>query len=156
MGIEIERKFLVVGDAWRGAATRARRMRQGYLARSPVSVRVRVDAEEARINLKSAEAGMTRAEYDYPLPLVDAEELLDRYCGALIEKTRWYVPHAGQEWEVDEFHGANQGLVVAELELESESAAFARPAWLGQEVTDDPRYYNVALAAQPWTRWGAG
>jgi adenylate cyclase len=153
MGIEIERKFLVVSDAWRGAATRARRMRQGYLARARVSIRVRIDAEEARLNIKSAELGMQRAEYDYALPLDEAEELLDRYCGAVIEKTRWYVPHAGHEWEVDEFHGANQGLVVAELELGAVDEGFEPPAWLGREVTDDARYYNVALAEQPWPLW---
>jgi adenylate cyclase len=155
MGTEIERKFLVASDAWRTAATRARRMRQGYLARAKVSIRVRIDAEEARLNIKSVELGTTRAEYDYALPLVDAEELLDRYCGAVVEKTRWYVMHGGREWEVDEFHGANAGLVVAELELEAADAAFARPAWLGREVTDEERYYNVALAERPYSTWEA-
>ena len=111
--LEIERKFLVINDAWRTAAHKQVRMAQGYLTRDgKSSVRVRLTANEARLNIKAAVAGVARAEYDYAVPLADAQEILDTLCIGVIDKTRHYVLHAGHEWEVDEFHGVNHGLVV--------------------------------------------
>lgn len=161
MGIEIERKFLVTGDGWRGAAERIQPMAQGYLndfaaveaGAQKASVRVRIEGERAFLNIKSREAGHTRQEFDYPVPLEDARQLLALCVGGRIEKRRHYVRHAGHLWEVDEFLGENAGLVVAEIELESAGEAFAAPAWLGAEVTDLVRYYNLALADHPYSRW---
>lgn len=155
VGTEIERKFLVNSEAWRAAATRAVSMRQGYLASSPASsVRVRIEGDEARLNIKSATLGISRTEYEYPIPLEDALEILETLCGdATVTKTRHFVEHAGHVWEVDEFSGPNAGLVVAELELESASETFARPPWLGEEVSHDRRYYNVCLIDHPYCDW---
>lgn len=155
MAIEIERKFLVAGKGWRQAVSVSRPMRQGYLdGGDNCSIRVRVDGERALLNIKSAEAGASRMEFEYPIPLTDAQQMLERLCvGQLVEKTRHYVLHQGHTWEVDEFHGTNDGLVVAELELESENALFEIPGWLGQEVTDDLRYYNNQLAQTPYSQW---
>jgi len=161
MGIEIERKFLLRGEAWRSAVERSVRMAQGYLndhdavasGRQQASVRVRVAGEQAFLNLKSREAGPSRQEFDYAIPVADAEALLRLCVGGLIDKTRHYVHHAGWLWEIDEFAGANAGLVVAEIELPSVEAQFARPAWLGDEVTEHVRYYNLALAARPFRDW---
>lgn len=157
MGVEVERKFLVVGDAWRAAATERIRMRQGYLTREgPSSVRVRITGDEARFNLKSAEIGTTRLEFDWAVPRDEAEQILDRLCHRpLIEKVRHLVRHEGHLWEIDEFEGDNAGLVVAELELGAADEAFARPAWLGREVTQERRYYNQALVEHPFKRWSA-
>lgn len=161
MGIEIERKFLTTSDAWRGQAERVVRMAQGYLndlgavesGRQRCSVRVRIAGDEAFLNLKSRELGRTRQEFDYPIPVTDAEALLALCTGGLIDKHRHYVRHAGHLWEVDEFHGDNAGLVVAELELQSADESFTPPAWIGQEVTELQRYYNLALAARPYAQW---
>ena len=161
MGIEIERKFLVTSDGWRAAASRAVRMAQGYIndmaalrdGRQNASVRVRIAGTQAFLNLKSRELGHTRQEFDYPIPVADAEALLALCVGGRIDKTRHYVEHAGHTWEVDEFAGDNAGLVVAELELAHADAAFERPAWLGREVTDQARYYNLALAERPYAQW---
>ncbi|MFT3806571.1 CYTH domain-containing protein [Arenimonas sp.] len=163
MGIEIERKFTVVGDAWRAAADKSVRMAQGYLndiaavqtGLQKASVRVRIAGEQAFLNLKSRELGHTRQEFDYEIPVVDAEALLALCTGGLIDKTRHYVRHAGFLWEVDEFAGENTGLIVAEIELPSADTGFARPEWAGREVTDEPRYYNLALADRPYSRWSA-
>ena len=161
MGIEIERKFLVVGDGWRRDAHKVVAMAQGYLndldavesGAQRASVRVRIEGEEARLNLKSREAGHTRQEFDYPLPVADARALLGLCVGGLVDKRRHYVRHAGHLWEVDEFLGDNAGLVVAEIELEAADEAFDKPAWLGKQVTDSLRYYNLALAARPYSQW---
>lgn len=163
MGIEIERKFLVTGEGWREAAARSVRMAQGYIndmaalreGRQNASVRVRIAGDQAFLNLKSRELGHTRQEFDYPVPVADAEALLALCVGGRIDKVRHYVEHAGHTWEVDEFAGDNAGLVVAELELASADEAFVRPAWLGREVTDELRYYNLALAERPYSRWRA-
>jgi len=157
MGIEIERKFLVLGDAWRATATQRLRMRQGYLTTDgPSSVRIRISGEEARFNLKSAEVGTTRLEFDWAVPLAEAEQILDRLCHRpLIEKVRHLVPHGGHVWEIDEFEGENAGLVVAELELGAADERFDRPAWLGREVTTERRYYNQALVEHPFGAWSA-
>lgn len=161
MAIEIERKFLVTGDGWRAAAHKVVPMAQGYLndlasmqsGAMRASVRVRIAGPEAYLNLKSRELGHTRQEFDYPIPVDDARALLALSAGGLVEKNRHYVQYEGHLWEVDEFLGQNAGLVVAEIELESADAVFARPAWIGDEVTDELRYYNLALATMPYALW---
>ena len=161
MGIEIERKFLVCSEAWRAGATRSVRMAQGYLndhaavaaGTQLASVRVRIGDWRGWLNIKSREAGPSRQEFDYEVPLADAEALLQLCVGATIDKVRHYVPFGGFTWEVDEFAGDNAGLVVAEIELPHVDAAFPRPGWLGAEVTELARYYNLALAARPYGRW---
>jgi adenylate cyclase len=155
LGIEIERKFLLAGDGWRASVERSLRMVQGYLGGDRCSVRVRIEGAEARLNIKSRTLGAVRTEYEYPLPVADAEDMLARFCPERVEKIRHYVQHGGRLWEIDEFAGRNAGLVVAELELGAVDEAYERPAWLGREVTDDPRYYNTALATTPWSVWGA-
>jgi len=125
MGTEIERKFLVASDAWREGAV-GTRMRQGYFSRNPThTARVRVAGNEAFITIKSKRRGLSRAEFEYPIPPADAEELINLCSRPLIEKTRYVVPHEGHEWEVDVFEGANAGLILAELELDREDEIFA-------------------------------
>ncbi len=155
MATEIERKFLVRDDSWRGAVARSRPMRQGYLPGiETASVRVRIDGERALLNIKSATLDVTRQEYEYPIPLEDAREMLDTLCERpLIEKTRHFVPFADHLWEVDVFEGDNAGLVVAEVELAGPDDAPALPPWAGEEVSDDPRYYNVSLVRHPFRDW---
>ena len=151
---EIERKFLPKSDAWRGLAQRSRRMTQGYLASSErLSLRVRIAGDDAWLNIKAGGLVASRPEYEYPLPLDEARELLALAEGPLIDKTRHFVVHDGMTWEVDEFHGDNAGLVVAELELESEDQRFSLPPWLGREVTALRRYYNVCLVTHPYCAW---
>ncbi|KKO61007.1 CYTH domain protein [Janthinobacterium sp. KBS0711] len=154
MGVEIERKFLLQGDAWRGLG-QAVLLRQGYLssARERV-VRVRIEGEQAMLTIKGANVGATRGEWEYPIPLADAAELLDGLCEQpLIEKVRHRIEHAGMVWEVDEFLGANAGLVVAEIELASEDQPFDKPEWIGAEVSGDARYYNANLIRHPFSQW---
>lgn len=155
MALEIERKFLVRGDGWRPAVHARRAIRQGYLVADggKSSVRVRVDDDEARLNIKAAVVGAARAEYDYPLPRDEGLEILHTLCVGVLEKTRHLLLHDGHLWEVDEFHGDNAGLVVAEIELSGEDERFARPEWLGAEVTQESRYYNHALAMRPYSTW---
>ncbi len=151
---EIERKFLPKSDAWRAQVRQSRPMSQGYLASSGnVSVRVRVAGDEAWLNIKAGGLVASRQEYEYPVPVGEARELLALAEGPLIVKTRHFVEHGGSTWEIDEFHGDNLGLVVAELELDSEDATFARPPWLGVEVTQLRRYYNVCLVTHPYRAW---
>nr|WP_314629335.1 CYTH domain-containing protein [uncultured Janthinobacterium sp.] len=154
MGIEIERKFLLAGDAWRTLGQPVL-LRQGYLssARERV-VRVRIEGEQAMLTIKGANVGATRGEWEYPIPLADAAELLDGLCEQpLIEKYRYRIEHAGMVWEVDEFLGANAGLVVAEIELASEDQPFEKPDWIGAEVSGDARYYNANLIRHPFSQW---
>ncbi len=161
MGIEIERKFLVTGEVWRDEAHKVLPMAQGYLndlamvegGGQKASVRVRIEGEEAFLNLKSRERGHTRQEFNYPVPVDDARELLALCVGGLIDKRRHYVQHAGHLWEVDEFLGDNAGLVVAEIELQHGDEAFQMPAWAGRQVTESLRYYNLALASRPYAQW---
>jgi len=155
MAIEIERKFLVASDGWRSEAGQARRMRQGYLNDGGrCSVRVRVHGDRAELNIKAAVVGAQRAEYEYPIPVADAHAMLDELCAyPPLDKTRYLVEHGGHTWEVDVFEGANDGLVVAEIELETPDTPFERPDWLGPEVTDERCYYNHALAAHPFRDW---
>jgi adenylate cyclase len=156
MGIEIERKFLVTGDGWRQPAAGQTRFSQGYLSRDPArTVRVRVAGDAAFLTIKGKTTGATRAEFEYAVPLADAQALLALSDGPVVEKIRHLCPHEGMTWEVDEFLGANAGLVVAEIELTDEAQAFAKPAWLGDEVTGDGRYVNANLAVRPFTSWGA-
>ena len=161
MPLEIERKFLVAGDGWRAAAHAVVDMAQGYIndqaamdsGAQRASVRVRLQGDEAFLNLKSRELGHTRQEFEYPIPVADARALLALCVGGVIDKRRHHVRHGGHLWEVDEFFGDNAGLVVAEIELGSADEAFERPAWIGREVTDAARYYNLALASRPYSQW---
>ena len=155
MGTEIERKFLVASGDWHDVAVNSSEIRQGFLNTDPErTVRVRLTDGDAELTIKGITVGAQRAEYEYPIPPADAAEMLDGLCQhALIEKTRYRVPHAGHTWEVDVFYGANAGLVVAEIELGSVDEAFERPDWLGVEVTGDPRYYNANLTNHPWSEW---
>lgn len=148
MATEIERKFLVVSDVWRGATAHSTTIRQAYLARSDATtVRVRiVDEREAFITVKGPPTGPIRAEYEYAIPVEDARELMNLRTGSIIEKRRHLIRHHDADWEVDVFEGAHKGLVVAEVELPGADARFERPAWLGTEVTDNPHYSNVHLA----------
>ena len=155
MAHEIERKFLLVNDDWRRSVSHSVRMCQGYLATTEaVSIRIRQEGEQAFLNLKSATLGITRDEFEFPLPVAGALEVLHRFCaGRCIDKTRHYVPMGQHLWEIDEFAGANAGLIVAEIELTSEDELFERPAWLGREVSLERRYYNVCLVDQPYSAW---
>jgi adenylate cyclase len=153
MGVEIERKFLLLGEAWRTLGT-AVPMRQGYLSSNKARVvRVRIEGEHAYLTIKGQSVGATRGEWEYPVPLADAEQLLALCEQPLVEKVRRRIAVAGHTWEVDEFSGVNAGLLVAEIELASEDEAFEKPAWIGAEVTDDARYYNSSLVKKPFTTW---
>jgi adenylate cyclase len=153
MGLEIERKFLLANEHWRDVVLRQASMRQGYIAGGRASVRVRITGAEARLNIKAGGFKATRVEYEYAIPLGDGEEMLARLADGRVEKTRYWVGYGGFEWEIDEFHGANAGLVVAELELEAEEQVFPRPEWLGVEVTHLKRYYNASLVEHPYCDW---
>jgi CYTH domain-containing protein len=152
MAIEIERKFLVRGDVWREST--GVQIVQGYLSRDRRhSVRIRVSGKRAFLTIKGSAKGFTRSEFEYEIPVDDANQMLPLCVGLLIKKVRHRVEHDGKTWEVDEFLDENRGLVVAELELQSEDEPFARPPWLGEEVTEDPRYLNVNLSENPFGLW---
>lgn len=155
MGVEIERKFLLKNNSWHDDADAGTRFCQGYLSESgPGSVRVRIEGGRANINIKSATLGMSRLEYEYSIPLPDAEQLLQDICiKPLIEKTRYHVHFHGKLWEVDVFEGDNAGLTVAEVELQSEDESIILPDWVAEEVTSDKRYYNVCLVKHPYKDW---
>ncbi len=155
MAREIERKFLVADDRWRAAVESSCRYRQGYLTEGGAcSIRVRIAGGKANLNIKGSTLGVVRTEYEYALPLEDAEAMLDNFSlGIQIEKTRYFVRHEGHLWEIDVFEGANAGLVVAEIELDAVDEAFSLPPWVGREVSDDERYYNVYLARHPYSQW---
>ena len=154
MGKEIERKFLVIGEAWRGLA-QGTLYRQGYLnSAKERTVRVRTAGDRAFLTIKGLTVGASRVEYEYEIPFEDGNFLLDNLAEKpIIEKKRYRIPQGKFVWEIDEFFGENQGLIVAEIELESEDEAFDRPEWAGQEVTGDPRYFNSNLIRHPYTRW---
>jgi adenylate cyclase len=152
MATEIERKFLVNGAPWRNDP--GVRLTQGYLSRDKErTVRVRIAGDKAFLTIKGVPRGATRAEFEYAIPVSDAEQLLKLSDGPIIEKNRHLLVHDGSTWEVDEFLGDNAGLVLAEIELTSEDQSFSRPPWLGTEVTHDLRYYNSSLAAHPYLEW---
>jgi adenylate cyclase len=161
MAVEIERKFLVIGDGWREAAHETSRMAQGYLNdavavaqdREHCSVRVRIAGEQAFLNIKSREIGPSRQEFEYPIPVADARAMLALSAGGRIDKIRHYVREGSHLWEVDEFLGDNFGLIVAEIELNSVDESFPLPPWAGKEVTELSRYYNLSLAEHPFNRW---
>ena len=161
MAIEIERKFLLHDASWRARIVRSRRFAQGYLVGAAAhaaglaraSVRVRVADADAWLNIKSARTTIEREEFEYPIPRADAERMLAQLCGPIVEKIRHDVPVDGFVFEVDEFLGANAGLVVAEIELPAADAVFPRPAWLDREVSRDARYLNVHLAEYPYSTW---
>jgi adenylate cyclase len=149
---EIERKFLVNGSDWK--TVRPEFFRQGYLNTDPErTVRVRIADEKAWLTIKGITRGCTRSEFEYSLPLKNAEELLELCEKPIIEKLRYKVPVEGHLWEVDEFLGENEGLVLAEIELEEEGQRIILPVWIEREVTDDPRYYNANLVEHPFRRW---
>ncbi len=155
MAQEIERKFLVLNDSWREDAGPGAYISQGYLGDAKnASVRVRVEGERANINIKGATLGISRSEYEYSIPKDEALEMLKNLClKPLIEKSRYRVKVSDHIWEVDLFAGDNAGLVVAEVELASEDQPFEKPAWAGDEVSDDARYYNVCLVNHPYKDW---
>jgi len=154
MGKEIERKFLVRGDVWRSLA-KGTSYRQGYLnSAKERTVRIRTIDAKAFLTIKGLTVGATRSEYEYEIPLADCDAMLDALAEKpIIEKKRYKVPFAGLTWEIDEFLGENAGLIVAEVELESETQIFAKPEWVGEEVTADPRYFNSNLIKHPYCKW---
>ena len=155
MAVEIERKFLVKNNNWKSEISHSTSIHQGYLAPlSKSSVRVRIEGDAANINIKSATLGMSRTEYEYTIPLDDAAEMLKNLCEEpQINKTRHYIPANNHTWEIDEFYDDNEGLVIAEIELTSEDEDYIKPEWLGEEVTQDKRYYNVNLIKHPYKDW---
>ncbi|MGE4421480.1 MAG: CYTH domain-containing protein [Pseudodesulfovibrio sp.] len=154
MAKEIERKFLLVGDDWRALA-KGTHYRQGYLnSAKERTVRVRTIDDKGFLTIKGITTGATRVEYEYEIPHAECTEMLDNLAEKpIIEKARYKIEFGGFIWEVDEFFGVNQGLVVAEIELKSEDQAFEKPVWVGEEVTGDPRYFNSNLVANPYTTW---
>jgi len=153
MSIEIERKFLVEGDGWKAAADAGLECRQGYLVSDKQrTVRVRILGDRGYLTIKGATDGISRMEFEYEIDRPDAAYML-MLCENMIEKRRYMIEHNGMTWELDVFSGANEGLVMAEVELESEDQEFDLPDWAGTEVSDDPRYYNAHLARYPFTMW---
>ncbi|WP_298613870.1 CYTH domain-containing protein [uncultured Thermosynechococcus sp.] len=157
MGIEIERKFLVIGEDWRSLATSVFHFAQGYLSTVPErTVRVRLAGNEAWITIKGKASGGQRREYEYAIPTVDARELLGELClQPIIEKSRYHIPAGDLCWEIDEFAGASAGLILAEIELPRADYPLTLPPWIGREVTDDPRYTNAYLAEHPYQEWSS-
>lgn len=154
MAIEIERKFLLCGEDWRQQVQRSEYLAQGYLGGTRASVRVRVSGNEAWLNIKSQTRGTTRLEFEYPIPRADADTMLAQLAdGPVISKTRHHVAIGTHLFEIDEFDGDNLGLIVAEVELQSADESFPRPNWLGAEVTEDLRYYNLSLVKHPYSKW---
>lgn len=154
MAVEIERKFLVADGSWRDGAAAGVRMSQGYLSRETGrTVRVRVAGEKAWLTIKGAAEGISRAEFEYEIPVAEAVELLGLCEPSVIDKTRFCVAHHGHIWEVDVFHGENEGLVVAEVELADAAEVPEMPPWVGEEVSDDRRYANSMLSRTPFSAW---
>lgn len=152
MAKEIERKFLTTGEQWRTATPIY--YCQGYLNRDKQrTVRVRIAGDKAMLTVKGLTTGASRDEFEYDIPIDDAKSMLAMCEQPLIEKNRRIVHHEGLDWDVDEFLGLNEGLIVAEVELESENQVFQTPKWVGDEVTNDPRYFNSSLSSKPFTKW---
>lgn len=154
MGKEIERKFLVKGEQWKEGA-KGIVYRQGYLSSVKERVvRVRTIENKGFLTIKGITKGVSRAEFEYEISVADANDMLDGICEKpIIEKKRYKIPHGGLVFEVDEFFGENAGLVVAEVELTDEGQKVDLPAWIGAEVSGDPRYFNSNLIAHPFTKW---
>lgn len=154
MAVEIERKFRTNGVDFL-ANQEGERLIQGYLSHDPrATVRLRVQGDRAWLTIKGKTHGASRSEFEYPIPSADAHAMLEEMCPeGVIDKTRYRIRVGEHVWEVDQFHGDNRGLVVAEVELDSEDQPFERPPWLGEEVTGDPRYYNSALSRTPYVQW---
>ncbi|HOQ32506.1 MAG TPA: CYTH domain-containing protein [Candidatus Hydrogenedens sp.] len=152
---EIEHKFLVISDEWRSFIIQSIPIKQAYIYTGPpLAVRVRIEPNKCTLNLKKAIIATTRDEYEYQIPDEDAEELMKNYItGYIIEKVRHIVFYKGQRWEIDEFSGANNGLIVAEIELKNEEEKIIIPPWLGKEVSHDKKYLNTSLALLPYSKW---
>ncbi len=151
MKIEIERKFLVTGNGWRVVADAGLPCEQGYISSGPnkVTVRVRRIGTQGFLTLKGITEGISRSELEYEIPVAEADYMLKNFCGdRIVSKTRYLFETDGLTWEIDEFFGKNEGLVLAEIELKNEEQFFDKPAWLGDDVSYDPRYFNAALACQ--------
>ena len=155
MAIEIEHKFLLANNDWREHITHSVKYRQGYLSsQATSSIRIRISDDHAWLNIKSATIGTHRHEYEYEIPLPDANEIINSLCrNPIIEKIRHFVIDDGNTWEIDEFDGDNKGLIIAEIELSERGQTFSKPRWLGEEVTHDLRYYNNNLAIHPYSEW---
>jgi len=155
MGIEIERKFLVNETAWRQLKKSAGTWyKQGYILTDPQkTIRIRIAGHEAFITIKGISEGFTRQEFEYAIPKKDAEVLLNNFTVSSVTKTRYKIIHEGKLWEVDEFEADNEGLLLAEIELETEEETFTIPDWIGKEVTNDKRYYNSNLSLTPFKKW---
>lgn len=154
MATEIERKFLVQNDDWRKLASGTFYC-QGYIcSEKSKTVRIRIIGKQGYLTIKGPSVETAREEFEYPIPLKDAQAMLDNLCDRpLIEKTRYKINHGGLVWEVDEFSGENQGLIVAEVELNQVSQVITLPDWIGSEVSHDPRYFNSNLAKHPYSQW---
>ncbi len=157
MAIEIERKFLVSKEKWHASAKGIGQvLKQGYILTDPAkTIRVRVAGEDAFLTIKGKSVGASRSEYEYAIPKLDAEELLKDFCSAVISKTRYKIHYGNHTWEVDEFSGDNEGLIVAEIELADELESFDRPEWVAQEVTENKRYFNSNLSTDPYKNWSS-
>ena len=155
MAVEIERKFLVKNDKWRNNILSESVIKQGYIANQEnATVRIRVARDSAWLNIKGATSGIRRAEFEYPIPLEDAEAILQGVAQRpYISKTRYKVKCGNHIWDLDLFEGENRGLVMAEVELKNETEPFEMPEWAGEEVSGDPRYYNASLVKTPYTAW---
>ena len=154
MALEIERKFLVIGDAWKDHVTDQFQLKQGYLQSTPErTVRIRTAEKKAFLTIKGKTTGISRVEYEYAIPFKEGLELLKLSENEPIEKIRHIVVHHGITWEVDVFEGLNAGLILAEVELQTEHQEISLPEWVGKEVSQDARYYNAALSIQPYSQW---
>jgi len=155
MGIEIERKFLVKKDKWAQVVKEKRSLyRQGYILSDPQkTIRVRLTDTEAFLTIKGQTVGAARPEFEYSIPMEDARHMLDNFCISELSKIRYFIPHDGHTWEVDEFLGQNEGLIVAEIELSSEDEQFSLPDWVDKDVTAEKKYTNSNLAVKPFTKW---
>ncbi|MCG8379114.1 MAG: CYTH domain-containing protein [Proteobacteria bacterium] len=155
MANEIERKYLIINDAWKVHADDGIQIIQGYMdSNEKSSIRIRINGDKANLNIKSKTIGIKRSEYDYKIPLEEAKEMLETLCDKpFIEKTRYHVKHEDHTWEIDVFAGDNEGLIVAEIELDTTDETFNLPDWAGEEVSNDPRYYNICLVTHPFKQW---
>lgn len=154
MAIEIERKFLVINSGWRKQVYHKKNIAQGYLSTNPErTVRIRISNETGIITIKGKSEGVSRAEFEYEVPLDDAQELMKLCERPVIEKVRNLVKFEGKIWEVDEFSGDNQGLIVAEVELVNEQESVPLPSWVGKEVSTEKKYFNASLIKDPYSQW---